>query len=326
MKKKILDKKNINLSRRGFVSGAALSAAGLAALPATAQAESVAMCPAGGMVAWKQPDNNNGLIVQQEQGTSNIQTVGTVGLDYFGHCAFRLTSPRGVTIMFDPWRNDPSGYWGVWYPKDFPKTKVDIGLSTHAHFDHDALDKIEATMLLDRMVGEFEFADVKITGIADKHACSAPGWYKWTDAIKEFGQSPCPPNNPHHMDMSMYLIETGGLRIVMWGDNRHNPSKEALKLLGKVDVLTLPVDGSQHILSYDQGDSIVRQLNPNVVIPTHYLCEGVSITLTTLQTADEWVNNQKSKMLLKSSGIQLNLAEVEKMNNEFMYFGANTAT
>ena len=316
-------------SRRAFFGCAATAASGALILPsllAPGNAQAAApTCPAGGSVAWTQPDNNNGVIAQQQQGESDPMADGEVTLDYFGHCAFRLTSPRGVTVMFDPWRNDPSGYWGVWYPKEFPKTKVDIGLSTHAHFDHDAVDRLDALMLLDRMAGEYRFSDVKITGIADKHACSAPGWYQWTDAIKEFGQSPCPPNNPHHMDMIMYLVETGGMRIAMWGDNRHNPSPSALAMLGDIDVLTLPVDGSQHILSYAQGDALVRQLKPKVVIPTHYLCEGVSITLTTLQTADEWVNMQKNKTMLQSSTLKLNRGELAKMKGEFMYFGANAA-
>ena len=212
-------------SRRAFLQSAALvGGATAAAIAPTAQAASAPLCPATGSVAWMQPDNNNGVIEAQKNGVSSPLAAGDVALEFYGHCAFKITSPRGATLLCDPWRNDPSGAWGLWYPNDFPQIRADIGLSTHAHFDHDALDRVQALMLLDRMVGEYQFADMKITGLADKHACEAPGWYKWTNAIKEFGASPCPPNNPHHMDMSMYLIETGGLRILMWGDNRHNPN------------------------------------------------------------------------------------------------------
>ena len=44
--------------------------------------------------------------------------------------------------------------WGLWYHVEYPMEEVDIGMSTHAHFDHDALDKIDANMLLDRMSGD----------------------------------------------------------------------------------------------------------------------------------------------------------------------------
>ena len=312
-------------SRRAFLQSAALvGGATAAAIAPTAQAASAPLCPATGSVAWMQPDNNNGVIEAQKNGVSSPLAAGDVALEFYGHCAFKITSPRGATLLCDPWRNDPSGAWGLWYPNDFPQIRADIGLSTHAHFDHDALDRVQALMLLDRMVGEYQFADMKITGLADKHACEAPGWYKWTNAIKEFGASPCPPNNPHHMDMSMYLIETGGLRILMWGDNRHNPNPHVLSQLTDIDVLTLPVDGSQHILSYEQGDEIVARIAPKIVIPTHYLCEGVSLTLTTLQTADEWVSSQKSKKSLSSGKLILRKDEVAGMRREFMYFGANT--
>jgi L-ascorbate metabolism protein UlaG (beta-lactamase superfamily) len=324
-----MKKNNINKlatsdpTRRDFL-GRVILAGGVGSastlLPVTTVAAQQS-CPLTGSVAWTQPDNNNHVIALQEQDAGGD---GSVLLEYFGHCAFKLTSPQGVTMMFDPWRNDPSGAWGLWFPNDFPKSKVDIGLSTHAHFDHDAIDRLDAVMLLDRMVGEYRFADISITGIADKHACSAPGWYQWTNAIKEFGADPCPPNNPGHMDMYMYVVETGGLRILMWGDNRHNPSPHVLRQLGNIDVLTLPVDGSQHILSYEQGNEIVAMLNPKIIIPTHYLCEGVSITLTTLESADTWIKSQKNHNMLSSGEILLHKNEVAAMNQEFMYFGANT--
>jgi len=303
------------LDRRSFLkTGAVGAAAGLVGLGSEkTEAQSL---------AWKQSGNNNHIIEIQESQAEAAD--GEVKLEYFGHCAFKVTSPGGVTMLFDPWRNDPSGAWGLWYPEEFPQTVVDIGMSTHAHFDHDALDRLDATMILDRMVGEYQFSDVKITGLADKHACEAPGWYQWTNAIAEFGASACPPDNPGHMDMSMYILETGGLRILVWGDNRHNPSEHVLQSLGEIDVLTLPVDGSEHILSHEQGDEIVANLAPKVVIPTHYLCEGVSLTLTTLQDADKWVDSQKSKTILDSGAINLVSEEVKQMDKEFMYFGSNT--
>ncbi len=309
------------LSRRNFLktTTAGAVAGGIAAVSLLSK-ESRAQS-----LAWKQPGNNNKIIDQQKRGLSTVTKNAEVELEYYGHCAFKITSPRGVTLMVDPWRNDPSGAWGLWFPHDFPREVVDICLSTHAHFDHDAVDALDATMILDRMVGEYQFSDIKITGIADKHACVAPGWYKWTNVIKEFGANPCPPDNPGHMDMAMYVIETGGLRILMWGDNRHNPPESVVRQLGKIDVLTLPVDGSQHILSYEQGDALVKMLQPKVVIPTHYLCEGVSITLTTLEPADKWVQSQKSKQTLRSGRLRLHARELASMDKEFLYFKNNTA-
>ncbi|UWQ89422.1 MBL fold metallo-hydrolase [Rhodobacteraceae bacterium M382] len=301
------------LSRRSFfmAAGAAGVGAGanlLGAKPAAAQSQ-----------AWLQPGNNNHVI--DLQGATGQPSTGAVGIDYFGHCAIKITSPNGATVLFDPWRDDPSGAWGLWFKNEFPQIPVDITMSTHAHFDHDAIDRPSSTMVLDRMVGNFEFADLKITGFADKHACVAPGWYNWTDALAEFGVNACPPDNVGHMDMVVYLVETGGLRTLIWGDNRHNPPQEFYDAIGQVDVLTLPVDGSQHILSYGQGNDIVSKLKPKVIIPTHYLNETTSYTLTTLQDADEWVKSQASYKMLDSASLSLEAGDVAGMNSEFMYFG-----
>ncbi|MEM1382711.1 MAG: MBL fold metallo-hydrolase [Pseudomonadota bacterium] len=303
------------LTRRGLLTAAA--AAGLAgtALPGrTAQAAST---------DWMQPGNNNHVIAIQEGASAPGESVE---IGFYGHCAMKITSPSGLTLMFDPWRDDPSGAWGLWFKQAFPETLVDITLSTHTHFDHDAIFRPQSTMVLDRMVGTFQFADVSIIGFADKHACEAPGWYQWTNAIAEFGAEACPPNNPGHMDMVTYLVETGGMRILIWGDNRHNPAPGFWEAMGRVDVLTLPVDGSEHILSYAQADAIVERLKPKVVIPTHYLSETTTYTLSTLAPADDWVKGQKSFQMLGSATLPLVGAEIAAMDREFLYFGHNALT
>jgi L-ascorbate metabolism protein UlaG (beta-lactamase superfamily) len=305
------------ISRRSlfFAAGAAgVGAAASALAPRSAAAQSA---------DWTQPGNNNHVIALQE--TKSFKD-GALRIDYYGHCALKLISPGGATILFDPWRDDPSGAWGLWFKNKFPETLVDITISTHTHFDHDAIDRPQSTMVLDRMVGTFAFADVKITGFADKHACVAPGWYKWTNALKEFGVEACPPNNPGHMDMVTYLVETGGIRTLIWGDNRHNPADGFWDSVGRVYILTLPVDGSQHILSYDQGNAIVDRLKPKMVIPTHYLSETTTYTLSTLQPADEWVKGQKSYKMLDSPSLTLAAAEIGGMDREFAYFGSHAQT
>lgn len=302
-----------NLSRRSFFMAA--GAAGVSAALSTGSKPVLAQS-----TDWTQPGNNNHVLELQ---TSSEFPDGEVGIDFYGHCALKITAPSGATIMVDPWRDDPSGAWGLWFKSKFPETEVDITMSTHTHFDHDAIDRPHSTMVLDRMVGNFEFADLKITGFADKHACIAPGWYPWTNALEEFGVEACPPNNVGHMDMVVYVIETGGIRTLIWGDNRPNPPDEFWAAIGKIDVLTLPVDGSEHILSYDQANEIVDRLQPKIVVPTHYLSESTTYTLSTLQPADDWVKNQKSFKMLDNASLKLASADVSAMDKEFMYFGDN---
>jgi len=83
----------------------------------------------------------------------------------------------------------------------------------------------------------------------------------------------------------------------------------------------MPVDGSQHILSYDQANAIVERIKPKIVIPTHYLGETTTYTLSTLQPVDGWVKAQKSYKTLNGPSLSLASADVAKMDKEFIYFG-----
>ena len=275
------------------------------------------------MNSWQSGKNHNRIIqIQNEGGTQ--EAADGVEISYYSNSSFGITSPKGVTMIVDPWRNDPSGAWGLWYRIEFPMTDVDIGLSTHAHFDHDALDRLDANMLLDRMAGTFELGDVKITGIAEKHVCVAPGIVPWTEAVKQFEgrDDPCPPTNFRHMDNNLYLIETGGLRLLMWGDNRPNPPQEVVDMIGNIDVVFVPVDGSKHILDYAQADSVVEMTGAKVAIPHHYLVPETTFYTSTLQDASEWTKTHPHTML-DGPTVTIRAADIADMKGHVMYFGSH---
>ena len=244
-----------------------------------------------GLSAWRMTSNHNRMIALQRAAPS--PGPGPVELAYFGSSAFRITSPGGLSVMVDPWRNFPTRKWD-WYFHDFPITTVDIGVSTHAHFDHDALHRLDAHVLLDRLIGSYRFGDVTLTGIADKHATdSSAAVYDFKRIIRHFdGIDIEPPNNPRSWDHCLILIETGGLRILAWGDNRHNPPDEIWEALGQIDIVLLPIDDSQHVMSFPQAESIIQRLRPRVVVPLHYYIFDVTVRQSTLQPADPWVARQ----------------------------------
>ena len=228
------------------------------------------------------------------QNKTHTPLTETVELAYFGSSAFRITSPLGISVMVDPWRNFPSRKWD-WYFHDFPITKVDIGVSTHAHFDHDALNRLDAHVLLDRLIGTYTFGDLKITGIADKHATdSSSAIYDFKKIIRHFeGINIEPPNNPRSWDHCMIIIETGKLRILAWGDNRHDPPDEIWSALGHIDIVLLPIDNSQHVMGFQHINHIIERLRPFVIIPHHYYIFDVTVRQSTLQSAEPWVVSQK---------------------------------
>jgi L-ascorbate metabolism protein UlaG (beta-lactamase superfamily) len=195
--------------------------------------------------------------------------------------------------MIDPWRNHPSRKWD-WYFADMPETAVDIGVSTHAHFDHDALERLDAHVLLDRPIGRFGFGDVAISGIADKHATdSSAATYDFKAIHYRFtGIDISPPDNPRSWDNVLVTVETGGIRILHWGDNRHNPPEAVWDMIGEVDIVFLPADDSQHVMGNTMVDEVIARLNPKIVIPHHYFIVDVTQRQSTLLPPDKWLETQ----------------------------------
>jgi len=247
--------------------------------------------PEAGPVAWRSSANHNRMMDLARD--DRPATTDAVELAYFGSSAFRITSPKGLTVMIDPWRNHPLRHWD-WYLRDMPMTPVDIGVSTHAHFDHDALNRLDAHVLLDRLIGTYSFLDVTITGIPDKHAtASGFGSYDFKMVHRELnGIDVEPPHNPRSWDNCLVVVETGGLRILHWGDNRHDAPDHIWDQLGRIDIALLPVDGSQHVMSFDMTASIIARLQPKVVVPHHYYIWDLTQRASTLLPADAWVDRQ----------------------------------
>jgi len=259
--------------------------------------------------------NDNSLVEVQKAG-GNPARAGDVKVEFYGHDAFKITSPAGLTILTDPWRNDASGLYPKWFLSEFPPVRVDIVLSTHAHFDHDAVERPNSLVVLERLVGQFRLGDVAITGLADKHQCQS------TPEDKDPANA-CPPNNILAMDNAIQIVATGGLRIAVWGDNRGVPDPALERYLKNVDVLILPVDT---VLSRPEVDAIVKKYDPKAIIPAHYFVEGLTTAESGVESADSWVNDQEKNRhadvrRLSRTDLTLNPAELKGCHHRIYYFG-----
>jgi L-ascorbate metabolism protein UlaG (beta-lactamase superfamily) len=266
--------------------------------------------------AW----NDNSLIDIQEKGGNPVRP-GDVKIEFYGHDAFKITSPTGLKVLTDPWRNDPTGHYPKWFLNTFPALRVDIVLSTHAHFDHDAVDVPDGLVVLERLVGQFKLGDIQITGLADKHQCQPTSDH--TEDPASARVETCPPNNVIGFDNAIQIIATGGLRIAIWGDNRAVPDPSLDRYLENVDMLILPVDT---ILTRPEVDAIMRKYNPKAVIPVHYFIEGLTTDVSGLESADGWVNDQEKThhadvRRLNRADLTLNPAELKGSHHRIYYFG-----
>jgi L-ascorbate metabolism protein UlaG (beta-lactamase superfamily) len=271
--------------------------------------------PASSPSAW----NDTSLIAIQEKGGDPARP-GNVEIDFYGHDAFRITSPAGLTVLADPWQNDSTGQYPKWFLKTFPAVRVDIVLSTHAHFDHDAVGLPNGLIVLQRLVGQYKLGDIEITGLADKHQCAAAGNPSGPNAT---GAQSCPLGNGSGFDNIIQIIATGGLRIAIWGDNRAVPEPSLDHYLKDVDVLFLPVD---NVLTRPEVEAVTQKYDPKAIIPAHYFIAGLNTDASGLDSADTWVNDQEKNhhgdvRWLTSAHLTLNPAELKGSHHRIYYFG-----
>lgn len=209
-----------------------------------------------------------------------VSGVDAMRLTYFGHCAFRWETAGGITAMADPFRNQAGRYW---FTRLFPEVRCDLGLITHAHFDHDAVERLPAAASILRMPGEFAAGDLRIRGVGDLHSGPA--------RLSDF------PN-------VMFRLESGDVSFLHLGDNRAEWPAEVSRAIGDVDVLLITVDDSKHLLTYGQADSLVRRLQPRVVIPMHYAIPGLHSAECELLPPEGWLSRQPTVRRLDTDGFE----------------------
>jgi len=69
---------------------------------------------------------------------------------------------------------------------------------------------------------------------------------------------------------TMYRIDTGEVALAVLGHCSTPLSEDQLEQLGVVDIVVVPVGGNGYTLDAHSAVQVVRQLDPKLVIPTHY--------------------------------------------------------
>lgn len=222
-------------------------------------------------------------------------------LTYFGHCAFRFETPGGVTAVADPYRNQADRYW---FTRMFPEIHCDLGLITHAHFDHDAVERLPEAASILRMPGEFSTGDLQIRGVQDLHSGASH--------LRDF------PN-------VMFRLDAGGVSFLHIGDNRVEWPDDVTQAVGDIDVLLVTVDDSNHLLTYEQVDALVRRLQPRVIIPMHYAIPGLHSGECELLPPEGWLHRQRKVRRLESDRFEFSLGNLPNQTEVWMFQPASAS-
>lgn len=194
-----------------------------------------------------------------------------VRLEYIAHAAFRLTSPGGTRIVIDPFNSN------IWLGYSFPEgLEADALLVTHPHFDHDATYYFSNLTPVFRDAATYRIGDVAVRGVASEH-------YGAMD-FHDRGQTPL---------NTMWVIETGGLRIAHLGDNRQLEELD-LEALGEVDVILLNAAYFEAPAA-DMLQLLLRSAQPRLLIPMHYRHDDISELPRGLRPVGEYLQENRAE-------------------------------
>jgi len=215
---------------------------------------------------------------------------------YFGHSSFGLTTPEGIKIIIDPYQNSLFKYW---FKQKFPKIKADIVIITHDHFDHNAWKRIKGKPQVIKEPSVYREKDYNMQIIKGKHAQS-----------KKY----------NFYQNNIAVIEINKIRFCHWGDNDANITKNLSSKLQKIDVLIVPVDESEHLLTLKEVEKVIKKLSPRIVIPMHYFNQELTTKSSTLKSIDNWLKKQKNNIRkISARGITISHGDLPKKKEIWIF-------
>jgi L-ascorbate metabolism protein UlaG (beta-lactamase superfamily) len=178
-------------------------------------------------------------------------------LTWYGQSCFMLESASGTRIMMDP----VAANMGYLPPADLHADAITI---SHDHPDHTNLALLQGKPRV-------------IRGItADKK-----GWVKIVDKVKDITVRSVGVyhDQQHGADLGLdtvFIFETGGVRIAHLGDLGHALTDQQISAIGSVDVVLVPVGGGSTV-DAQLATYVVDQIRPRLmVIPMHFKTEALT--------------------------------------------------
>lgn len=193
-------------------------------------------------------------------------------ITWHGHACFELCSSEG-SVVIDPYVPD--------YVKGLrlPPVTADMTICSHGHSDHCCPEAVTPTGKTP------SFSVQQIDCFHDECMGAKRGKNLIT------------------------VIEAEGMRIAHCGDIGHMLNGEALQLLGKIDILMIPV-GGVYTVDAKGAKEICDAVKPTMIVPMHY--KGNSVGLQNISTVDDFLALYPQDMIELLPTNELTVESIEK--------------
>jgi len=174
-------------------------------------------------------------------------------ITWFGHSCFKLNERGVATVITDPYDDQATGH----APLNMTGEIVTI---SHNKPGHNHVVAIKGDPFVISGPGEYEIGGVFVTGIQTN------GHNDTFD--------PADRN-------TMYIFDVDGIKVAHLGGTNRLPNQSEVEELGNVHVMLVPIGGSSTFNAV-QAAEMVNLIEPNIVIPMHFMTESSLIKLDPL--------------------------------------------
>jgi L-ascorbate metabolism protein UlaG (beta-lactamase superfamily) len=182
-------------------------------------------------------------------------------IQYFGLSSFKITT-KEATIITDPFHKDS----GLTPPRGAADVLI-LAQKNSKLYSADSGISGEPFDITDP--GEYDIKGVTVTGI---------------------------PLKQEDKYITIFLIESEDIRILnLTHIKEFNLKEDELEELGEIDILILPVGGNT-VLSASAASKAVSEIEPKIVIPSHYKMSDLILDLDPLEKFIKEMGGKKEEM------------------------------
>ncbi|MBW4611846.1 MAG: MBL fold metallo-hydrolase [Desmonostoc vinosum HA7617-LM4] len=198
-----------------------------------------------------------------------------LSVQWLGHTCFLFTG-SGTKIIVNPFR--AVGCTAKYRP---PKVAANLVLISSQLLDEGAVDGLPGNPKLIYEPGVYEFQGIKFQGVAIDHDRKGG---------KQFGSN------------TAWSWKQGGINILHLGGAAAPISIEQKILMGRPDVLFIPVGGSAKAYNAQEAKQAIEVLNPKLIVPTHYRTQAADEATCEITPLDDFLNLMQGVTVRRSNG------------------------
>jgi L-ascorbate metabolism protein UlaG (beta-lactamase superfamily) len=176
-----------------------------------------------------------------------------VEIEWFGHATFQITSSKGTRILADPHSRSDLRW---------PQLDQHIVTTSHQHGAHNNIWMAKGNpVVLHGLTPAGENWRHVHTTIRDVSVYTLPAYHDKSQGLQR-GKN------------TIFVFRVDEICVAHLGDLGHTLTPQQLKLLGKIDILLVPVAGGMFTVTPTEAIEVTKQVNPRIAIPEHYWWEG----------------------------------------------------